>query len=213
MPFALLATRRAWRSATLWPLNAIAPPFVRPAAESRPVAETSPPAPPLRMIEPPTARAEATESEPGTFTALRIACATVAALSSTLPPAATTLPETSINALPSAVLAFVGTATCRKLSPVRLRVACSPEPIPTLPSGTDTTPEFATVPPTRPTKPPGPASIEPALETPADAPFPVKLRLPLLKSRSAMPSVEATKPPPTWTAPVGVIAIPFGLTR
>ena len=165
------------------------------------------------MIEPPLARAEATESEPGTLTALRIACATVAALSCTDPPAALTLPDTSTSAFPSAVFVFVGTATCKKLSPVRFSVACSPDPIATLPSGTETTPEFETVPPRSPTKPPGPAWIEPAFETPADAPLPMKLSLPLLKSLSAIPSVEATKPPPVWTAPVGVIAIPLGLTR
>ena len=109
------------------------------------------------MIEPPLARAEDTENSPGTLTALRIACATVAALSCTDPPAARTLPETSTSAWPSAVLVFVGTATWRKLSPVRFSVACSPEPIATLPSGTETTPEFETVPPSKPTKPPGAA--------------------------------------------------------
>ena len=110
------------------------------------------------MIEPPLARADATVSSPGTLTASRIARATVAALSCTNPPAALTLPETSTSAWPSAVFVFVGTATWRKLSPVRFSVACSPEPIATFPSGTETTPEFETVPPSRPTKPPGPAS-------------------------------------------------------
>ncbi len=212
-PSELLTASFARRSATLWPLIAIAPPFARPEASSRPVPATFPPAPPVRMIEPPLERAEATESSPGTLTASRIAFATVAALSCTDPPAARTLPETSISAWPSAVLALVGTATCKKLSPVRFSVACSPEPIATFPSGTDTTPELATVPPMRPTKPPAAASIEPALTTPAEAPAPTKLRLPLLKSLSAIPKVEATKPPPTRTAPVLVIAIPFGLTR
>ena len=90
---------------------AIVPPAVRPEALSRPVTETSPPGPPPRMIEPPLARAEVTDNSPGTLTALRIACATVAALSSTDPPAARTLPDTSISACPSAVFVFVGTAT------------------------------------------------------------------------------------------------------
>ena len=63
------------------------------------------------MIEPPLARAEVTDNSPGTLTALRIACATVAALSCTNPPGARTLPETSMSACPSAVFVFVGTAT------------------------------------------------------------------------------------------------------
>jgi len=52
-----------------------------------------------------------------------------------------------------------------------------------------------------------------ALLTAADAPLPVKVRLPLWKSASEIPSVEVTKPPPVLTTPVLVIAIPFGLTR
>ncbi len=53
----------------------------------------------------------------------------------------------------------------------------------------------------------------PALLMPAEAPSPVKAILPARKSASVMSSVEATKPPPVWIEPCGVMAIPFGLTR
>ena len=74
-------------------------------------------------------------------------------------------------------------------------------------------PEFETLPPIRPTTPPGPVMIVPSLLTAAEAPEPVNFSLPFLKSLSVIASVEATKPPPTLTVPLLVIAMPFGLTR
>ena len=122
-------------------------------------------------------------------------------------------PETSISPLPLAAFEAVGTATCMKPSPLTSSVTDSPEPRPTLPSGTRIIPEFETVPPISPTKPPLPAEILPALLTDAEWPLPLNLRLPFMKSLSSVPSVEPTKPPPTLTIPVLVIAMPFGLTR
>ncbi|VUD74526.1 hypothetical protein MET9862_05158 [Methylobacterium symbioticum] len=52
----------------------------------------------------------------------------------------------------------------------------------------------------------------PAFDTAADWPLPRKMRRPATKSWSAMSSEEATKPP-AFTLPVGVMAMPFGLTR
>ena len=55
--------------------------------------------------------------------------------------------------------------------------------------------------------------IRPAFDTLAEAPLPVnRLRAPR-NSASVMPSVEATKPPPTLTVPVPVMAMPLGLIR
>ncbi len=104
-------------------------------------------------------------------------------------------------------------ATWRKPSPVRSSVACSPEPRPILPSGASITPELATLPPISPTKPPLPVLMAPELKTCAEAPGPLKFRTPELKSPLERPSVEAMNPPPTLTAPEGVIAMPLGLTR
>ena len=142
--------------------------------------------------------------------ALRTALAAVAALIATEP--ALTAPETSISALPSALLALVGNATCKKPSPSKSSVACSPEPSATLPRGALMSPELETVPPSRPTKPPGPVVIVPSLLTAAEAPPPVKFSLPLLKSRSEIASVEATNPAPVFTTPERVINTPLGLT-
>ena len=52
----------------------------------------------------------------------------------------------------------------------------------------------------------------PALVAAAEAPVPVKVRLPAMKSSSPMFSVEATKPA-ALTTPVEVMAIPLGLIR
>ena len=52
----------------------------------------------------------------------------------------------------------------------------------------------------------------PSLRTAAEAPLPVKLRLPAMKSWSVVFSVEATKAP-VLTVPDLVMAMPFGLTR
>ena len=79
------------------------------------------------------------------FTALRAASTAVAALMMTLPPGALMVPELLISApLPPAA---VGNATCRKPSPEKSSVALSPEPSPTLPSGTKIRPAFDTEPP------------------------------------------------------------------
>nr|WP_316170072.1 MULTISPECIES: hypothetical protein [unclassified Bradyrhizobium] len=123
------------------------------------------------------------------------------------------LPAMSMIALPSAVVDLVGSATCRKPSPVGLSVIASPAPSPTRPSGTVIVPLLDTVPPISPTNAPLAPEIAPALLTAAEAPLPVKIRRPALKSALPMSSVEATKPPPTCTDPVGVIAMPLGLTR
>ena len=174
---------------------------------------TSPPGPPLRMIEPPLARAEATESSPGTLTALRIAFATVAALSSTRSSRGADLAGDVDQRLAVGRLRvrrhgdlqkIVAGQVQRRLlarahrdlaerdrDDARIRHRSAEEADEAAGRGLDRA----------------------GVETPAEAPLPAKLRLPLLKSLSAMPSVEATKPPPTRTAPVGVIAIPFGLTR
>src|SRR5450755_1282105 len=74
-------------------------------------------------------------------------------------------------------------------------------------------PPLETVPPIRPMKALDPPEICPALLTAAEAPLPEKFRLPALKSALPISRVEATKPPPTCTEPVGVIAMPLGLTR
>ena len=163
-------------------------------------------------MAPPSRRAEEAEISPEILTVFRTACAAVAALISIRPPAAAALPETSIKGCPL-VPEAVGIATCKKPSPLRSSVACSPEPRPILPSGALIDPGLETVPPSKPTRPPKPVVIEPAFVTLAEAPRPVKWRLPELKSLLEMPSVEATKPPPTLTAPDGVKAMPLGLTR
>ncbi len=151
-------------------------------ALSVPETLTAPPGPPERVIDPFCPDTEFAVTTPDRLTASRIAVATVAALSSTVPPAAAILPELLTSAWPSAVVAPVGTATCRNPPPFRSSVAASPEPRPTRPSGTEIVPEFAVVPPMSPTNPPGPAVIVPAFPTGADAPFPVKLRFPPIKS-------------------------------
>ena len=195
------------------PMATVPPALYADAALTGAATVTVPPSPPSRMIAPPSRRAELAESAPSTFTALRIASLTVAALTSMRPPAALTRPDVSINAWPLAGVACVGSATCRKPSPFRSRVACSPEPRPILPSGAEIVPVLFTLPPIRPTMPPGAVWMAPALETFADAPLPEKFSRPALKSASPMSRVEATKPPPTVTVPPGVMAIPFGLTR
>ncbi len=73
-------------------------------------------------------------------------------------------------------------------------------------------PEFSTVPPSSAAYPPRPTVMMPALVTGADAPLPVKVRFPAMKSLSEIPSVDATKLP-VLTTPLWVIAMPFGLTR
>ena len=203
---------------TLWPVTEIVPPFVALACLpadtlSLPVTVTLPPAPPPSTIAPERPETERAESVPETFTTSRMACLTVAALSSIDPPAAVIRPETSTSALRLPVVAAVGAATCMKPSPLMSRVIDSPEPSPTLPSGTLILPAFETVPPSSPTKPPLPTLILPALLTAAELPLPVNVRLPAMKSLSPIASVEATKPPPTSTDPLEVIAMPFGLTR
>ena len=91
---------------------------------------------------PETVRASTT---PDMLTAWRAASRTAAALSSTVPPSALIKPELLTSALlPSAL---VGTETCRKPSPERSSVAFSPEPSPTLPSGTLIEPALSTLPP------------------------------------------------------------------
>jgi len=202
-------------SVRLRPVAMIVPPGARlaPETESFPEIVTSPPAPPSSTMLPLRPETERADNDPETLTASRTACCAVAALISMRPPAARTRPATSTSAPPLAAVAAVGNATCRKPSPVGSRVACSPEPRPTLPSGTLIEPALATVPPMRPTKPPRAAEIVPALLTAAEAPLPVQVRRPALKSALAMSRVEATKPPPTWTVPLGVIAMPLGLTR
>ena len=70
-----------------------------------------------------------------------------------------------------------------------------------------------TLPPSSAAKPPEPTVIEPALETSADVPLPLKFRRPALKSSLLMSSVEATKPPAAEILPVDEMAMPLGLTR
>ena len=72
-------------------------------------------------------------------------------------------------------------------------------------------PSLATRPPSSAAKPPSDTLMRPALVTVADEPLPVNLYLPARKSSFLMSSVEAANEP-TLTVPVGVIAMPFGLT-
>ena len=113
----------------------------------------------------------------------------------------------------SPVTNAVGTATCRKLPPFRSSAICSPEPIPSLPSGTLIVPELRTAPPSRATNAPWPAAMLPALLTTDDLPFPENLSLSAMKSASEMSRLEATKPFNVRTEPVLVIAMPLGFTR
>ncbi len=206
-----LAVTRAPLSTTSRPRMATVPP-----AAVCDVAATLPemrvlPSPPSRTMTPPSRCAALAETDPGRLTTSWIARWAAAALISTRPPGAITLPLMSISA-PLRPFGSVGVTTCRKPLPFRSSVACSPAPIPTLPTGATMTPDCETCPPSRPTKPPGAVRIVPPLETLADAPLPEKLSRPALKSWFVIPSVEATKPPPTLTEPDGVMAIPLGLT-
>jgi hypothetical protein len=198
---------------TTLPAATILPAPALPATLTLPLTSTVPPGPPPSTIDPLCPDTERACNEPDTLTASRTACFTVAALRSMVPPFARILPETSTSAWPFGATALVGTATCRKPSPYRSSVACSPEPSATFPSGTLMVPAFDTEPPNSATKPPGAVEIVPWFDTAAEAPLPRKFRLPALKLLSAMPSVEATKPPPTFTLPDGVMAMPLGLTR
>ena len=110
-------------------------------------------------------------------------------------------------------MAAVGASICRNPSPLRSSVAFSPAPMPILPTGAEITPETSTTPPSRPTKPPGAVLIVPALLTGADAPVPENFSWPFRKSWFDKPRVEPTKPPPTLTVPLLVMAMPLGLTR
>ena len=195
------------------PPIAIDPPRARfEATFTEPDTFSTPPAPASSTMAPPTRRAELADSEPEMLTMPRTASAAVAALIAIRPPAARTVPEMSIRgwlALPPCV----GRAICSRPSPLRSSVACSPEPMAILPAGAEMIPELATLPPSRPTKPPWPVDIVPALLTAAEAPLPEKLRAPLIKSEFEMSKVEPTKPAPTFTAPLAVIAMPLGLMR
>ena len=109
-----------------------------------------------------------------------------------------------------------GSATWRKPSPSRSRVAVVPAPITTLPAGTTMRPLLLTWPASSPTKPPVSVEMVPALAMLPPLPVklpPVKLPLPARKSASAMSSVDATKPWPTVIAPPEVIWMPLGLMR
>ena len=121
------------------------PAWRRDDTSSRPVTVTSPPLPPPIAIEPLRPPIERAWTSPEILTALRAASRAVAAEMTTLPPSALIAPALLTSA-PSPP-AFVGAATWRKPSPEKSSVACSPEPRPTLPSGTSIEPEFDTVPP------------------------------------------------------------------
>src|ERR1700726_3623506 len=194
-PFALLLvalTLALSAMVTLWPVTEIVPPFVALACLPAdvlilPATLTLPPAPPPSTIAPERPETERAERLPETFTASRIICLTVAALSTIDPPAALIWPETPPSPLRPPVVEEVGTATCIKPSPQKSRVTDSPEPTPTLPSGTLILPSFETVPPSSPTKPPRPTLIVPSLLTAAELPLPVNVRLPVKKSLSLIP--------------------------
>ena len=193
--------------ATIWP----APD--RPDAVTLPEIRTVPPGPPPNTMAPLRPDTERAETVPEMFTASRTALAAVAAEISTRPPRAEIFPETLISGVPSLSVAVSGTATWRNPRPVGSSVACDPAPRPTRPRGTEILPSFDTEPPSRPTKPPSPVVIVPAFDTPLGGVADEKVSLPDSKSLSLMPSVEATKPPVTLTAPVLVMAMPLGLTR
>ena len=111
-----------------------------------PPTVTLPPSPPPSTTAPLCPDTLRASMEPDTFTASRIKDFTVAACNCTKPPPALIRPVLSTSGLASPVFA-VGTATCMNPSPLRSSVTVSPEPRPTLPSGAEITPEFATVPP------------------------------------------------------------------
>ena len=136
-PRAARAVRVAW-GRVVW---------VRAEASSRPPTVTLPPSPPPSTMapeRPPTVRAS---TMPDMLMALRAASRAVAAWMTTRPPAALIRPDCSISAFLPAVSPLVGTATWRKPSPERSRVARSPAPRPTRPSGTLMVPLFSTWPP------------------------------------------------------------------
>lgn len=131
-------------SATVRPVAVIAPPVPSgPVVVAVPEISTSPPVPARTMspLRPPTVFAS---TVPDRLIAWRAAFL-AAAESCTDPPSAAILPELRTGAPPPS--ASVGTATCRKPSPDRPSVARSPEPDPTLPSGTVIVPALSTAPP------------------------------------------------------------------
>ena len=195
-PFADAADLRRWRLAL---------------AESRPETVTVPPAPPPSTMAPERPLTVRASTTPVRLIACRATSRAVAALISTRPPFALIRPLCWMSAFSPADPE--GTSTSRKPSPEMSRVARSPAPRPTFPSGTLIVPAFSTEPPSRAAYPPGPTSMLPWLTTAAEVPVPVKLRRPAAKSSSLMPSVDATKPPPALTVPLGVIMMPLGLTR
>ena len=211
---AVVSTRMPLRS-TACPDVSTKPPFPAappPRALSVPLTVTSPPSPPSSLMLPPSATALSALITPDMLMTLRTASLTVAASNRTLPPLAVMVPLLSISA-PLPVISAVGTATWRKLPPLRSSAMRSPDPIPILPSGTMIVPLLDTAPPSNAIKAFSPARMVPALVTTADDPLPANARFPPMKSPSAMSRVEATKPPRVSTAPLAVMAMPLGLTR
>ena len=214
LPLAAIVLTVAPAKLTFAPLVSTMPPLP-PAPVARalsvPLAVTVPPSPPSRRITPPSDMALSALIAPDILMTLRTMLRAVAADSVTLPPEALIVPLLLTSAPPTSSL--VGTATWRKLPPLRSSAIRSPEPSPTLPSGTVICPALATAPPSSATKPPAPVVIRPRLLTVADAPRPANARLPAMKSASVIPSVDATKPPRVSIVPLAVITMPLGFTR
>ena len=131
-----------------------------------------------------------------------------------------TMPRTAARAsavvskavLPSLlIMAVSGSATLRKPLPLRSKVARVTAPTTTRPAGAAISPLLATLPPSRPTKPPVAVVMVPALDT--APPLPSAMPLPAMNAASSIPSVDATNPRPTLTTPDLVIWMPLGLTR
>ena len=203
-----------------------------------PICTLPPPAPPLALIIapasamlappmvtlPPMPVGDETSSVPATCvvppstSAVPSICALVAATPSAICTAPRSAPTTAAAGITARMPACApppppaGSANWRKPSPVKSSVVASPASSAILPIGTVIVPLLRTLPPSNAAKPPLPTVTDPAFEA-TPVPLPWKASLPAMKSPSAMSSVDATKPPPTSTEPLAVIAMPLGLTR